>query len=94
LLLLGYNPTIRRAKARDLADDSKVLFPAQGRKRTPLGGPAERLVTKKDRGLGRLERPAVSLQLVKKVLGEMKRAEFVRLAGRGGGARWKVVRAG
>ena len=36
--------------------------------------------------------PAASPQLVKKVLSEMKKAGQVRLAGRGRGARWEVVR--
>jgi Fic family protein len=36
--------------------------------------------------------PAVSSQLIKKVLAEMKTARQVRLAGRGRGARWEVVR--
>jgi len=37
--------------------------------------------------------PVASPQLIKKVLGEMKQARRVRLAGRGRGARWEVVRA-
>jgi Fic family protein len=36
--------------------------------------------------------PAASSQLIKKVLAEMKRAGQIRLAGRGRGARWEVVR--
>jgi Fic family protein len=36
--------------------------------------------------------PAASPQLVKKVLAEMKRTGNVRLAGRGRGARWEVIR--
>ena len=36
--------------------------------------------------------PAVSVQLIKRVLGEMKKAGEVRLAGRGRGAHWEVVR--
>jgi Fic family protein len=36
--------------------------------------------------------PAASPQLVKKVLSEMKKAGQVRLAGRGRGARWEVIR--
>lgn len=35
--------------------------------------------------------PGVSVQQVKKVLGEMKKADQVRLVGRGRGARWEVV---
>jgi Fic family protein len=36
--------------------------------------------------------PAASPQLIKKVLAEMKQAGQVRLAGRGRGARWEVIR--
>jgi len=36
--------------------------------------------------------PSASRHLVKKVLGEMKKAGEVRLIGRGRGARWEVVR--
>jgi Fic family protein len=36
--------------------------------------------------------PAASSQLIKKVLAEMKKAGQTRLAGRGRGARWEVVR--
>jgi hypothetical protein len=36
--------------------------------------------------------PAASPQLIKKVLAEMKHAGRVRLAGRGRGARWEVIR--
>ncbi len=36
--------------------------------------------------------PAVSVQLVKRVLGEMKKAGAVRLVGRGRGAHWEVVK--
>jgi Fic family protein len=36
--------------------------------------------------------PAASSQLIKKVLAEMKRDGKVRLAGRGRGARWEIVR--
>jgi len=36
--------------------------------------------------------PAASSQLIKKVLAEMKQAGRVRLAGRGRGARWEIVR--
>ena len=36
--------------------------------------------------------PAASPQLIKKVLAEMKKAGQARLAGRGRGARWEVVR--
>jgi hypothetical protein len=36
--------------------------------------------------------PAASPQLIKKVLAEMKHAGRVRLAGRGRGARWAVIR--
>jgi hypothetical protein len=35
--------------------------------------------------------PAVSSQLIKKVLAEMKKAGQVRLVGRGRGARWEVT---
>ena len=36
--------------------------------------------------------PSVSRQLVKKVLGDLKRSKEIRLTGRGRGARWKVSR--
>jgi hypothetical protein len=36
--------------------------------------------------------PAASPQLIKKVLAEMKQSGRVRLAGRGRGARWEVIR--
>jgi Fic family protein len=36
--------------------------------------------------------PVASSQLIKKVMAEMKRAGQIRLAGRGRGARWEVVR--
>lgn len=36
--------------------------------------------------------PAASPQLIKKVLGDLKQARRVRLAGRGRGARWEVIR--
>ena len=36
--------------------------------------------------------PAISSQLIKKVLAEMKKAGQVRLGGRGRGARWEVTR--
>jgi len=35
--------------------------------------------------------PGVSVQQVKKVLAEMKKAGQVRLAGRGRGAKWEVA---
>jgi hypothetical protein len=35
--------------------------------------------------------PGVSVQQVKKVLAEMKKAGHVRLAGRGRGAKWEVA---
>lgn len=36
--------------------------------------------------------PAASSQLIKKVLAEMKKADSVRLVGRGRGARWEIIR--
>jgi len=36
--------------------------------------------------------PAASPQLIKKVLAEMKEAGTVKLAGRGRGARWEIIR--
>ena len=39
----------------------------------------------------RSELPAVSPQLIKKVLAELKTQGKVRLSGRGRGARWEVV---
>jgi hypothetical protein len=36
--------------------------------------------------------PVASSQLIKKVLAEMKKDGKVRLAGRGRGARWEIIR--
>jgi len=36
--------------------------------------------------------PAVSSQLIKKVLTEMKKVGKIRLVGRGRGARWEIIR--
>lgn len=35
--------------------------------------------------------PAVSSQLIKKVLAELKKQDKIRLVGRGRGARWEVI---